>query len=87
MITVTESELLDELRRAMGAAESVRPEGAATIGEIAASMGVSRGVAWSVVGKLVDAGKVECVRVPHRYRDGRNGTVPAYRLVKPDVAA
>lgn len=86
VITVTESELLDALRQA-ATTRDARPEGALTIGEIAAGMNRSRVVAWTMVCRLLDAGKVECVKVPHRYRDGRNGVVPAYRLVKPDKAA
>lgn len=82
MTNITESEVLEELRRALSNVDDT-PAGYFTTAEIAEKMNLC---VRSVTGKLRSAflrGEIECVKVTRPGIDGRNAKVPAYRLVKP----
>lgn len=79
-VTITESELLDELRAATRTLPS-NPEGAFTFSELREAMGISILALTRKLRALKAAGKMECVRVVREALDGRAAQVPAYRLI------
>jgi DNA-binding Lrp family transcriptional regulator len=77
-ITLTESDLFDEIRSAVAAMPSV--EGAFTFNELREKMGLSVPATTKRLKALKSAGKLESIRVYREGLDGRNAQVPGYRL-------
>ena len=90
MTTITESEILEELRAALSKVDDT-PEGFFTTVELAAATGKCVRATTMKLRQLFLRGEVESVKVTRPGIDGRNAKVPAYRLVKravlPDRAA
>lgn len=86
MITVTESELIDALRKAAEPGSS-DTEGALTVAEMAARTNRCEKYVRDNIRKMLAEGRAELVRIPRTAIDGRLQNLPAYRLVKPDRAA
>ncbi len=81
-VSISESEILDELRRAFAArGDSGDFPGAVTCGELIEAMGMYPLTIRTEIKRLLRAGVVECVKVRRPSIDGRNACVPAYRLV------
>lgn len=82
-ITVTESELLTELRASV---ESNAPPDAMTTAELAAELDVSGTTVKSMLAKLRAAGRLETYRLRRIDATGRTVNVPAY-VLKPVAPA
>ena len=76
--TITEAELLEEIRAALG---DPGPDDAYTTQEIGRMLGLSQSTARERIRPLVESGRMVPVRVIRRCLDGRMQSVPAYRLV------
>lgn len=79
-ITISESEILDELRASLGSNE--RPAGYLTIQEMAEQAGCSRKTAQNKVEALEAQGRVESMTVLSQRRDGVGMRVTVYRMKK-----
>ncbi len=77
-LTITENELVEALRSAMGPDEG--PTDARTVQEMAATIGRAERFVRDNVRKLIAEGRVELVRVKRPAIDGRIQSLPAYRI-------
>ena len=78
MESITEAELLEEIRAALG---DPGPDDAYTTMEIAGLLGVSQNTARERIRPLVMSGRMKPVRVRRTRMDGVVQTTTAYRLV------
>lgn len=80
---MTESFTLDELLAALeGAQPDTEPATGVRLQEIRDATGWSEVTIARQLRRLMDAGRIECVRVPFVRLDGIRTTVSGYRLVK-----
>lgn len=84
-ITITESEILSELRASIGAVEK-RPEGFYSVRELADQLNCSQGVVRNRIVEWEGQGRLEKLTVIDRRSDGVKCRIPTYRL-KPKKAA
>ena len=76
MDSITESELVDELRRAL---EHAGPDDAMTTKELAATLGISRDAVRAQLPAMLESGQFEMVRVVRKRWDGIVNRVSAIR--------
>lgn len=81
MQDLTENELLAALREAQEAQED--PEGAFSKRELMEIFDLSDEPTRDRIRMLVNAGRMECVKVRRVRMDGVQQTIPGYRLVEP----
>ena len=84
-VSVAESELLEALQQAFATA-AARPEGALSAVELSKVTGKTVQRVHKGLRKQIDAGLIECTRVPFTYIDGRAGSVVAYRATRAPTA-
>lgn len=77
--TITESQVLDAWEDMIGV---LKIGDGQTTAEIAEQTGCSEKTVLKRLKALIATGKAECVRTSRKTIDGRNGLVPAYRLVE-----
>jgi len=78
-LTITENELVEALRSAMGSQDE-GPTDARTVQEIVNTIGRSERFVRDNVRKLIAEGRAELVRIKRPAIDGRIQSVPAYRI-------
>ena len=76
MDSITESELVEELRRAL---ENAGPDDAMTTKELAATLGISRDAVRAQLPAMLESGQFEMVRVMRKRWDGIANMVSAIR--------
>ena len=76
--SITEAELVEELRRAF---ESAGPDDAMTVKELSAALGLGVESVRRLVAPAVEAGSLQVVRVRRKRWDGLATTISAVRLV------
>jgi hypothetical protein len=76
-VTLTETELLDELRTAAAKGSATD---APTFDELRESTGFSLMMLRRTLKRLVSTGQMECVKVYRARVDGQHNPVPGYRL-------
>lgn len=79
-MTFTETDALEAIREALQQPTS-RPEGAYTAAELQEMAGVGDRTIRRALRAMLAEGKVECIRIPVLYIDGRLVSTPAYRFV------
>lgn len=88
MNTTTDTFTLDELLQALsGPHDDAQQHDAVRMADLITATGRGELSLSRDLRRLIEAGKVECVKIPYTRIDGTRVRVPAYRVVKRDAAS